>query len=70
MYSFLREVLYLFIVCGLLFIVLLIMYYDIRYLRKENKMLREIIEKHIREKKGEGSTDPGEEKKAGGEGKD
>ena len=72
MYSFLREVLYLFIVCGLLFIVLLIMYYDIRYLRKENKMLREIIEKHIREKKGarEGSTDPGEEEKAGGEGKD
>jgi len=71
-YSFLREVLYLFIVCGLLFIVLLIMYYDIRYLRKENKMLRRIIEKHIREKKGEGedSRDPVEEEKAGGEGKD
>jgi hypothetical protein len=48
------------------------MYYDIRYLRKENKMLRRIIEKHIREKKGEGedSRDPGEEEKAGGEGKD
>ena len=72
MYSFLKEVLYLFLVCGLLFIVLLIMYYDIRYLRKENKMLRQIIDKHIREKKGAGedSTDPGEEEMAGGEWKD
>ena len=58
MYPFLRETLYLVLVCGLLFIILLIMYYDIRYLRKENKMLREIIEKHIREKKGEREENP------------
>ena len=57
MYPFLREVLYLFLLCGLFFIVLLIMYYEIRYLRKENKMLREIIEKHIREKKRAGEEE-------------
>jgi len=72
MYSFLKEVLYLFLVCGLLFIVLLIMYYDIRYLRKENKMLREIIDNHIRENKGTGEDESGQGDKGkdGGEEKD
>ena len=41
---FLREVLYLFIVCGLFFIVMLLLYFEIAQLRRENSLLRRIIE--------------------------
>ena len=37
----LREVLFLFLLCGLFFIIMVLFYMDMRHLRRENELLRE-----------------------------
>lgn len=51
---FIREVLFLFILCGLFFIILFLLYMRVQELRKENEALKDIIAKYISHaKKGE-----------------
>jgi hypothetical protein len=51
---FIREALFLFILCGLFFILLFLLYMRVRELRKENDTLRDIMERYVSQaKKGE-----------------
>lgn len=50
---FIREALFLFILCGLFFILLFLLYMQVRELRKENDTMRDILEGYAsRAKKG------------------
>jgi|GEM_PF-6709152 len=53
----LREVFFLFLVCFLFFILMLLLYFEIRTLRKENKLLHRILKKYQKElREGSGGT--------------
>jgi len=49
---FLREISFLFIICILFFVVSILFYGEIRHLRKENRLLRRIIDRERRDREG------------------